>query len=113
MSLRSQNLNRTGWYCRVLKECWIESGDEISLVERKFPRWTIADVQNCLYKDRKNEEAIHAQELAYLPEMGEEIRAIFLNRLKKKIFLDESDCLEGGEGNTSRWNDYRLVSRKV
>jgi hypothetical protein len=33
--------------------------------------------------------------------------------LKKKIFLDESDRLEGGEENKPRWNDYRLVSRKV
>jgi MOSC domain-containing protein YiiM len=51
----------------VLKEGWIESGDEISLVERKFPRWAIANVQNYLYKDGKNEETI--QELAYLPEL--------------------------------------------
>ena len=61
-------------------------------------------------KDRKNEEAI--QDLAYLLELGEEIRTIFLNRLKK-IFLDKSDSLEGGEENILRWNDYRLVSRKV
>jgi hypothetical protein len=101
MSLRSQNLNRIDWYCRVLKDGWIESGDEISLVERKFPRWTIANVQNYLYKDGKDEEAI--QELAYLPELGEEIRTI----------LDESDRLEGREENTPRWNDYRLVSRKL
>jgi MOSC domain-containing protein YiiM len=53
MSLRNQNLNRTGWYCRVLKEGWIEAGDEISLVERKFPRWTIAIMQNYLYKEEE------------------------------------------------------------
>jgi MOSC domain-containing protein YiiM/ferredoxin-NADP reductase len=111
MSLRSQNLNRTGWYCRVLKEGWIETDDEIVLVERKFPRWTIANLQKYLYKDRKNEEAI--AELAYLSELGEEIRTIFLNRLKSKIFLDETGRLEGGEENTLRWNDYRLVRRKI
>jgi MOSC domain-containing protein YiiM/ferredoxin-NADP reductase len=109
MSLRSQDLNRTGWYCRVLKEGWIEANDKIFLVERRFPRWTIANVQNYLYKDRKNEEAI--KELASLPELGEEIRSIFHNRLKK-IFLDETDRLEGGEEGTPIWNEYRLASRK-
>jgi MOSC domain-containing protein YiiM/ferredoxin-NADP reductase len=108
MSLRSQNANRTGWYCRVLKEGYIQGGDSISLIERKYPRWTIKEVQRVLYLERKNWEAI--QELSELKELGEEIRTIFSNRLRKGIFLDESDRLGGGEDKA--WNEYRLVNRK-
>ncbi|PMD63846.1 3-chlorobenzoate-3,4-dioxygenase reductase subunit [Hyaloscypha bicolor E] len=109
MSIRSQNANRTGWYCRVLKEGHIQSGDPITLVERKYPKWTVKAVQTILYVERKNWEAI--RELSELSELGEEIRMIFLNRLKKGIFLDESDRLGGGEDKA--WNEYRLVGKKV
>jgi MOSC domain-containing protein YiiM/ferredoxin-NADP reductase len=108
MSLRSQNGNRTGWYCRVLKEGYIQASDSISLIKRKYPRWTIKEMQKVLYVDRKSWEAI--RELSELDELGEEIRTIFSNRLKKGIFLDESDRLGGGEEKA--WNEYRLVSRQ-
>jgi MOSC domain-containing protein YiiM/ferredoxin-NADP reductase len=109
MSLRSQNANRTGWYCRVLKEGDIQAGDSISLIERKHPKWTIKEVQKVLYVDRKNWEAI--KELSEMGELGEEIRTILSNRLKKGVFLDESERLVCGEDKS--WNEYRLVSRKL
>jgi len=37
--------SRTGWYYRVLREGTIQAGDEIKLVERKHPTWTIERVQ--------------------------------------------------------------------
>lgn len=109
MSLRSQNANRTGWYCRVLKEGNIQADDSISLIERMHPKWTIKEVQKVLYVDRKDWEAI--KELSEMAELGEEIRTILSNRLKKGVFLDESDRLVCGEDKS--WNEYRLVSRKL
>ncbi|PMD21279.1 PK beta-barrel-protein domain-containing protein-like protein [Hyaloscypha hepaticicola] len=109
MSLRSQNANRTGWYCRVLEEGNIQAGDSISLIERMHPKWTIKEVQKVLYVDRKNWEAI--KELSKMAVLGEEIRTILSNRLKKGVFLDESDRLVCGEDNS--WNEYRLASRKL
>jgi ferredoxin-NADP reductase/MOSC domain-containing protein YiiM len=108
MSLRSQNANRTGWYCRVLKEGQIQAGDAINLVERKHTKWTVKEVQRILYVDRKNWEAI--KDLSELEELGDEIKTIFLNRLKKGLFLNESDRLGGGE--EKGWNEYRLVRKK-
>ncbi|KAE9368125.1 PK beta-barrel-protein domain-containing protein-like protein [Stipitochalara longipes BDJ] len=108
MSLRSQNANRTGWYCRVLNEGHIQAGDAITLIERKHTQWTVKEVQRILYMDRKNWDAI--KELSNLEELGDEIRTIFLNRLKKGVFLDESDRLGGGEEKA--WNEYRLTSTK-
>jgi MOSC domain-containing protein YiiM len=37
--------SRTGWYYRVLREGTLQAGDEIKLVERKHPTWTIERVQ--------------------------------------------------------------------
>jgi len=33
---------RTGWYLRVLEEGAVQSGQELSLVERPHPEWTVA-----------------------------------------------------------------------
>jgi MOSC domain-containing protein YiiM len=46
--------SRTGWYYRVLEEGWVEVGDAITLVERKYPDWTIERVQEYLHRDREN-----------------------------------------------------------
>lgn len=50
--------SRTGWYYRVLEEGWIQVGDEIVLVERMYPIWTIERVQEYLHRDTKNKEMI-------------------------------------------------------
>lgn len=41
--------SRTGWYYRVLREGTVQAGDEIQLVERKWPSWTIERVQEYLH----------------------------------------------------------------
>lgn len=109
MSLRSQNLNRTGWYCRVLKQGWLREGNGMMLVERKYPQWTIANVQHCLYNDIKNETAM--KELAYLPGLGLEIRTLFLNRWTKKLFKDDMGRLKGGDAEALKWIPYRLAEK--
>jgi MOSC domain-containing protein YiiM len=109
MSLRSRDAYRTGWYCRVLKEGNIQAGDSISSIERMHPRWTIKEVQKILYVDRKNWEAI--KELSEIAELGEQIRTILSNRMKKGVFLDKSGRFVCAEDKS--WNEYRFVSRKL
>jgi MOSC domain-containing protein YiiM len=46
--------SRTGWYYRVLEEGWMEVGDAFTLVERKYPDWTIERVQEYLHRDKEN-----------------------------------------------------------
>ena len=46
--------SRTGWYYRVLKEGWVQVGDELKLVERKYPDWTIERIQEYLHRDKEN-----------------------------------------------------------
>jgi MOSC domain-containing protein YiiM len=50
--------SRTGWYYRVLREGYISAGNEILLVERKWPEWTIERVQEYLHRDKTNMEKL-------------------------------------------------------
>lgn len=50
--------SRTGWYYRVLEEGWMGVGDEIRLVERPWPRWTIERIQEYLHRDKNNLEML-------------------------------------------------------
>jgi MOSC domain-containing protein YiiM/ferredoxin-NADP reductase len=112
MSLRTQNKRRTGWYYKVLEEGSIQAGDAIVLIERPHPQWNLVRLQDKLYKEYKDEVAM--KELAYMPELGEEIRTMFLNRWTKRIFVDERLRLQGGLGenaNLFKWSRYRLTSK--
>ncbi len=33
--------HRSGWYLRVLQEGWVESGMEVTLLDRPYPQWTV------------------------------------------------------------------------
>lgn len=110
MSLRSQTMGRTGWYYRVLRDGWIEAGDELVLVERKWPRWTIREVQKLLYVNRKDETSM--KELAEVPELGEEIRLILEARLLREKVRDDSARLLGGQENLLKWSRYRVIEKR-
>lgn len=56
---------RSGWYYRVLEEGQVTAGDELELVERAYPQWSVARVFSLLiaggYKaDRAGLEALGA-----------------------------------------------------
>jgi ferredoxin-NADP reductase/MOSC domain-containing protein YiiM len=110
MSLRSQTLGRTGWYYRVLRDGWMEAGDEMVLVERKFPRWTIKEVQRLLYVDRNDEDDM--RELSEVPELGEEIRTILVTRLMKKKSRDDNERLQGGKEKALKWFRYGVIKKR-
>jgi len=40
---------RSGWYLRVIDEGQLEAGDPLQLLERPFPHWTIARVNDVTY----------------------------------------------------------------
>lgn len=39
---------------RVIREGWMEVGDEVTLVERKHSDWTIERIQEYLHRDKDN-----------------------------------------------------------
>lgn len=111
MSRRSQTLARTGWYYRVLKEGYICEGDEIRLVERINPAWTVAKVQHYLYIEIDNEEVM--KELVNIEGLGAESRTIFQNRLNKQYENQELRLGESGNMALKTWAQYKIVSKKM
>lgn len=98
------NTSRTGWYYRVLQEGLVTPGDHIKLVERKWPTWTIARIQEYLVRD-KNNHAMN-EELAGIEELGEECRGQFRSRVAKAKKKSEPRTEEV-------WTDLKLIKRTV
>ncbi|TVY34279.1 Uncharacterized protein LSUB1_G004863, partial [Lachnellula subtilissima] len=67
--------SRTGWYYRVLREGYISAGDEIVLVERKHPEWTIERVQEYLHRNKRDLPML--VELSQIEEFGTECKKAF------------------------------------
>jgi len=59
---------RTGWYLRVLTEGAISPGDELTLIARPHPDWTIARANQVMHFDKTNPDLARA--LAALPELS-------------------------------------------
>lgn len=98
-------LSRTGWYYRVLREGTVAAGDEIRLVERKHPKWTIERVQEYLH--RNTGDLAMNEELAAIPEFGEESHSAFASRVAKQKAKAKKD-----EGNdAAQWRDFRIVEK--
>ncbi|KAJ6121180.1 hypothetical protein N7523_005460 [Penicillium sp. IBT 18751x] len=110
MSRFAQEKFRTGWFYRIIQEGSIHAGDEIELMTRPNPEWTVARVQHYLYIERENYEMM--MELAEIKELGSEIRTIFQNRLNK-IFEDQEARLLGDDSMVlDMWADYRLTKKR-
>lgn len=69
MALRVQTTGRTGWYYRVLEEGLVEVGNDLLLVDRLSPEWTIERLWRALYVDTLNVDELSAMaDLGHLPE---------------------------------------------
>ena len=44
LAAQAEAAGRVGWYFRVRQEGQVESGQELTLLERPYPQWTIARV---------------------------------------------------------------------
>ncbi len=60
---------RTGWYCRVLQEGLIEQDMPIMLVDRPYPQFTVALVND--FGHSRNDDVALAHELAACPLLAE------------------------------------------
>lgn len=69
MAMRLQKTGRTGWYYRVLEEGSVAPGDELRLVDRRSPEWSLRRLWRTLYVDTLNPDELAAMAaLAHLPE---------------------------------------------
>jgi MOSC domain-containing protein YiiM len=70
---------RSGWYLRVLREGIIDVGQQLMLVERLNPTWTVARANEVMH--HRQAEAALAGELAALPELS----AAWQGALRKRL----------------------------
>lgn len=73
--------NRGGWYFRVLQEATVEAGMAVELLDRPYPKWTIARAMFAMYRGKKDAEA--NDELAALQPLSVDWREIFAKRLEE------------------------------
>lgn len=79
MNVEMHDTHRNGWFCRVLEEGIMTSGDSIILKERPNPDWTIARVQESLFNGELNPEIL--QQLSSLPYLASDWKTLFCQRL--------------------------------
>ncbi|GAP89544.2 putative mosc domain-containing protein [Rosellinia necatrix] len=101
--------SRTGWYYRVLREGAVQAGDEIRLVERRWPTWTIERVQEYLHRTPDNPEM--NEELSQIADMGDESRKAFETRVAK-FKAKRMRTVGGGDKEADKWRDYTIVEKK-
>lgn len=79
-ALRIQNTGRTGWYYRVLQEGFVQEKQEMTLMERPYPKWTIANCNEVMYI--KKDDVDLARELAACEFLAPNWKKTLTKRLK-------------------------------
>ena len=93
MAKQVQMTGRSGWYYRVKQEGIVAPGDELVLIDRQAPTWTIARIGNILYHDRLNRQALMA--LSALELLSFSWRKIAIKRLETNKIENWSARLYG------------------
>nr|POE69000.1 protein yiim [Quercus suber] len=91
---RIQRLGRVGWNFRVLSVGYIQAGDEIALLQRPHPQWSVMNVKRVI--QGKSVPMPLIQELAYLEPLTDTIRGYAQDRLystPKKYVLATSETI--------------------
>ncbi len=74
--------HRSGWYIRVLREGKIKAGDEVELLSRPQPRWTVARAAEVNYA--RNRDLKDLRELCELPELSKDWKKDLRKKLDAK-----------------------------
>jgi len=99
--------SRTGWYYRVLRNGSVRAGDQVRLLRRPHPEWTIERIQEYLH--RNPDDMARVAELAAIEEFGAECRNAFRGRIAKAEARERRAALEAEE--KGQWREFRLASK--
>ena len=94
----------------MIREGWLNVGDEVKIVERGLGEWRIRDTQEMLYgKTEIMENIERLKELVELESLGEECRGAFRNRLQSLLSKSEA----GGEEKKEKevWREYTVKEK--
>lgn len=95
LALQVQESGRTGWYFRVLQEGVVRAGEMMTLLERPYPRWTVATANTLMHQHKDDHEAIRA--LVACPLLSDNWRTTFQKRLARHDAADSAHRLYGTE----------------
>ncbi len=93
LAVQVERTGRTGWYFRVLEEGPLSAPAGITLLERPFPQWSVAEANDIMHRRKKDAEASRA--LADCAALSASWKAT-LSRRADKIIDDDSPRLQGG-----------------
>jgi MOSC domain-containing protein YiiM len=82
LTARVAETGRTGWYCGVLHEGMIEPGMPVSLIERPYPEWTMALIND--FAHGRNKDVEKAQVLAACPLLHSFWQELIVRGAKRK-----------------------------
>lgn len=93
LALRVQASGRTGWYLRVLEEGEVAAGNLLVLLDRSFPKWTVARANAVMHDRTADHETVAA--LAACPTLSARWRATLATRRDGGAGADPRRRLEG------------------
>ncbi|RKQ12318.1 MOSC domain-containing protein [Oceanobacillus bengalensis] len=96
LALRIQQTGRTGWYFRVLKEGSVQSGQQLTLLERPYPEWTIAKCNEVMYE--KKDDVKLAEELHSCKFLAENWKRTLAKRLAGEKSSDDKRVFGPNKG---------------
>ncbi|KAB2684377.1 MOSC domain-containing protein [Brucella tritici] len=108
MALRVQQTGLTGWYYRVLEPGYIAEGDQLELLDRVSPDWTIERLWRVLYIDTMNIEELSS--ICSLEHLPEKWRTYAQRRLSTRKVEDWSKRLNGDHSMAATAEDPPKVS---
>lgn len=94
MARRLQDTLRTGWYLRVLQAGSVSAGDDIRLLARPWPAWSIARIMQVLYERCLDAEVLQA--MLALP-LVPKLHTLVQNRLQHASVESWQARLQGPE----------------
>lgn len=83
MDQEMHRVSRNGWFYRVLEEGSAQAGDDLVLKERPNPEWTIARVQEVIFKGVLDRDIL--QTVVMLPGLARDWQALLSRRMETGI----------------------------
>lgn len=106
MSRETQGTGRTGWYYRVLEPGFCEPYDQLILLDRRSPEWTIHRIWNAFYVDTMNRRELEG--IAELSSLVSTWRDHAMRRLSTNVVEDWTARLDGAPSPAPL---YQIVSQ--
>jgi MOSC domain-containing protein YiiM len=82
LTARVAETGRTGWYCSVLHEGMIEPAMPVTLIERPYPQWSMALIND--FAHGRNKDIEQAQALSACPLLHEFWAELIMRNVTKK-----------------------------